>query len=55
MNYDKAANTLRYRRDFYFGKGGGILYPVESYPGLKNLFDAFNGADSHIVTLRQSG
>jgi hypothetical protein len=54
MNFDKTTNTLRYRRDFYFGKGGGILFPVEAYPGLKNLFDYFYKADSHIVTLRQA-
>ena len=54
MNYDKASSTLRYKRDFFFGEGGGIMFPPDSYPGLKNMFDAFHKADSHIITLKQT-
>ncbi len=53
MNYDKAANVLRYRRDFHFGGGGAVLFPPAAYPALKGMFDAFNKADSHIITLKR--
>jgi hypothetical protein len=45
--------TLTYDRDFYFGGGGSILFPVERYPVLKQLFDAINKADEHTITLKQ--
>lgn len=48
-----SAAIVRYQRKFHFGGGGRILFPVESYPVLKNLFDAFNKADTHIITLRE--
>ncbi|HYX28506.1 MAG TPA: hypothetical protein VE863_08060, partial [Pyrinomonadaceae bacterium] len=44
--------TLRYRRDFFFGGGGGIMFPMSSYRGLKQLFDAIHTADNHTLTLR---
>ncbi|HUR97560.1 MAG TPA: DUF3857 and transglutaminase domain-containing protein [Pyrinomonadaceae bacterium] len=53
MNYDKAAGVLRYRRDFHFGGGGTVLFPTAAYPALKGMFDAFNKADSHIITLKR--
>ncbi|HEY0428114.1 MAG TPA: DUF3857 domain-containing protein [Pyrinomonadaceae bacterium] len=51
---DKAANLLKYKRKFFFGAGGNILFPVASYEPLKFLFDNFHKADMHTVTLRQS-
>ncbi len=45
---------LVYKRRFLFGGGGNILFPVTSYPAVKNLFDAINKADNHTVTLKQS-
>ncbi|MGI9035406.1 MAG: hypothetical protein ACR2GD_05140, partial [Pyrinomonadaceae bacterium] len=40
-------------RKFSFGNGGLIRFPVSSYPAVKELFDAFNKADTHQLTLRQ--
>jgi hypothetical protein len=45
---------LVYKRRFLFGGGGNILFPVTSYPAVKNLFDAINKADNHTITLKQT-
>lgn len=44
---------LIYKRSFYFGGGGSILYPVRTYPNLKALFDTINKSDNHTITLKQ--
>jgi hypothetical protein len=46
--------TLVYKRDFFFGGGGAIFFPVKTYPDLKGLFDSINKADNHTITLKQS-
>jgi len=45
--------VLIYRRNFHFGGGGKILFPVEAYQPMKNLFDAFHKSDSHTLTIKQ--
>jgi hypothetical protein len=45
--------TLEYKRQFSFGNGGFIRFPANSYPVIKQLFEAFNKADVHQLTLRQ--
>ena len=54
IGVDNATNTLVYRRAFYFGGGGNILFPASAYQTLKTMFDAFNKADTHTITLKQS-
>lgn len=54
MAIDKTNNILKYDRDFHFGGGGNILFRVEMYTPLKNLFDAFNKADTHTISLKQN-
>jgi len=54
MQYDTNANTLKYNRKFYFGNDGNILFPNQSYAALKGLFDAFQKADTHTITLKQN-
>ncbi|MGI8467652.1 MAG: DUF3857 domain-containing transglutaminase family protein [Pyrinomonadaceae bacterium] len=49
----KDGKILTYNRKFSFGNGGAIRFPVESYPAVKQLFDAFDKADKHQLTLRQ--
>ncbi len=51
---NKASNTLVYKRKFYFGGGGNVLFPVRAYQPVKNLFDAFSKSDAHTLTLRQN-
>jgi hypothetical protein len=46
---------LRFVREFMFGAGGNILFPVEVYENLKRLFEAYHQQDSHAITLKQQG
>lgn len=50
---DPRASKITYKRNFYFGNGGNILFPSQSYPALKALFDSFEKADAHTLTLKQ--
>lgn len=50
----KDGRTLIYRRKFFFGGGGNILFPVNAYPQLKNFFDMLNKQDNHTITLKQA-
>ena len=54
MRIDKAANILYYNRKFHFGGGGNTLFPVNAYPAVKGLFDAFHRADTHAISLKQN-
>jgi Domain of Unknown Function with PDB structure (DUF3857)/Transglutaminase-like superfamily len=47
-------SLLVYKRSFYFGKGGNILFPVESYSQLKNYFDMMHKQDNHSIALKQA-
>jgi hypothetical protein len=44
--------SLLYQRKFSFGNGGYIQFGPNNYPTLKGLFEAFNKADVHQLTLR---
>ena len=48
----KDGRSLVYKRHFYFGGGGNIVFPVTSYNSLKTLFDLINKADNHTITLK---
>jgi hypothetical protein len=50
----KDGRTLVYKRNFFFGGGGNILFPVTAYPQLKNFFDMLNKRDNHTLTLKQA-
>ncbi len=52
MSINKSTNLMRLRREFHFGGSGHILFPATTYSPLKDLFDAFHKADSHIITLK---
>lgn len=45
--------TIIYKRNFSFGNGGFVRFPVAAYEPVKNLFEAFNKADVHQLTLKQ--
>ena len=53
ISVDKANTVLVYNRKFHFGGGNNTLFPVTAYQNLKNLFDAFQKADTHTITLKQ--
>jgi hypothetical protein len=50
----KDRRTLVYRRNFFFGANGNILFPATAYPQLKQFFDVLNKSDNHTITLRQA-
>ena len=54
IGVSKDSSLMKYHRDFYFGGGDKILFPVGAYQPLRNLFDAFHKADSHTITLKQN-
>lgn len=45
--------TLVYKRTFYFGGGGNVLFPVETYPQIKAYFDQLHKQDNHSIALKQ--
>ena len=45
-------HQLVYDRNFYFGGGNSILFPVTSYPAVKQLFDLVNQSNEHTITLK---
>lgn len=50
----KDGHTLIYKRNFFFGGGGNILFTTDAYPQLKNFFDMLNKQDNHTITLKQA-
>ncbi|HKO42819.1 MAG TPA: DUF3857 domain-containing protein [Pyrinomonadaceae bacterium] len=53
VSVTKDGRKLIYKRKFYFGGGGSILFPVQSYGQLKIYFDQLHKHDNHIITLKQ--
>jgi hypothetical protein len=45
---------LVYKRDFFFGGGGALNYPVTTYSQLKGLFDMLHKQDNHSIALKQT-
>ena len=54
LSITKDGRTLVYKRQFYFGGDGRILFPVEAYAQLKAYFDTLHKQDSHAVVLKQA-
>jgi hypothetical protein len=46
--------VLFYRRRFSFGNDEAIRFPASAYPVLKEMFESFNKADIHQLTLRET-
>ncbi len=53
MSIDKASNTLKYKRRFFFGNGV-LFFQASTYPALKTLWDNFQKSDSHTISIKQS-
>jgi hypothetical protein len=53
LGLDKVNNKVFYKRNFYFGNSGLLLFPVSRYESLKGLFDAFHKSDAYAITLKQ--
>jgi hypothetical protein len=54
ISINPSTNAITYKRRFAFGGGGNTIFPVQVYTPLKALFDAFNKADTHTLTLKQN-
>jgi len=54
LGLTRDGRTLIFKREFFFGGGGNILFPAKSYPQLKNFFDTLNKQDDHTITLKQA-
>ncbi len=54
MGVTSDGHTLVFRREFFFGGGGNILFPQNAYASLKNLFDLLHQNDDHTITLKQT-
>jgi len=50
----RGGHELISERDFTFGKEGRLLYGVEAYPQLKNIFDEIHRRDGHTISLKQT-
>lgn len=53
LKIDKGRNILYYAREFDFGQGGTLLFPVKTYKDLKGFFDAIHERDSRTLVLKQ--
>jgi Domain of Unknown Function with PDB structure (DUF3857)/Transglutaminase-like superfamily len=53
MNIDPATGLLKYKRSFYFGANGKILFPTDVYQAMRGLFGRFHKADTNMITLKQ--
>lgn len=49
----KDGRTLVLKRNFFFGGGDNVLFPVTSYGQLKKVFDALHESDNHTIALKQ--
>ena len=54
INFNRETRTLGYKRTFFFGGSGSILYPAKQYPLVKQLFDMVHDRDNHAITLKQT-
>jgi hypothetical protein len=54
LRVSKDGHTLVYKREFFFGGGETLLFPVNAYRQLKNFFDALHKEDNHTITLKQN-
>lgn len=54
MSVTGDGHKLIYRREFFFGGGGIVLFPEKNYASLKGLFDILHQNDEHTITLKQT-
>jgi Domain of Unknown Function with PDB structure (DUF3857)/Transglutaminase-like superfamily len=47
-------SLLVYKRNFFFGGKGSVLYPVDAYSAIKTYFDTMHKQDNHSIALKQT-
>jgi|HubBroStandDraft_1064217.scaffolds.fasta_scaffold663945_2 hypothetical protein len=53
MTINNRTNVLSFDRDFKFGIGGALGFPVQSYKDLKAVFDRYQEMDDHTIIVKQ--
>jgi len=51
--FSSDGKTLVYKRTFFFGGGGAVLFPLETYAAVKGYFDQVHKQDNHNIALKQ--
>ena len=54
IRWAKDTATLFYDRSFFFGNEKLLVFDVQSYAGVKRLFDEINHSDNHTIALKQA-
>jgi hypothetical protein len=54
ISVTKDGRTLIYKRDFFFGRSGNIIFAPGAYSQLKAFFDTLHKEDNHTITLKQA-
>jgi hypothetical protein len=52
--FNKASRELTFQRELVFGKNFALLYPVDAYSALKQLFEIVHTSDNHTLSLKQA-
>lgn len=52
IGYSAKERKLVYTRDFALGRDGTVVFPAETYPALKSLFDDIDRSDEHVLVLK---
>jgi len=52
MTLPPGSNVLVATRELTFGKDGNVIFPRESYPQLKLIFDEIHDRDNHVIALK---
>lgn len=53
IGFVKDSKKIIYKRRFFFGNKETTAFAPEQYPAIKSIFEAFNKAETHTITLRQ--
>ncbi len=54
MQASADGTLLIYKRNFFFGGDGTVLFPADSYGPLKGYFDMLHKQDNHSIALKQA-
>ncbi len=51
--FKSKSRKIVYQRNFALGGDGSIAFQAQSYPALKQIFDAINRSDEHTIVIKQ--
>jgi hypothetical protein len=50
----RGSSELILERDLTFGKDGSLVFPADTYPQIKRIFDEIQKRDGHTISLKQA-